>query len=108
MTYTLTLHPRFVAPKRQQIKSIFGTVVVFNNGVAEGVSEEVAEKARRMRYISKVEQEVEEQEVEEQEESTEPDVAALYEELGTWTAVAERLGITVAALRKLREEQGLI
>ncbi|MFA5626230.1 MAG: hypothetical protein WC965_01980 [Thiohalomonadaceae bacterium] len=36
-----------------------------------------------------------------------PDVAALYEELGTWKAVAEHLDITTAALRKLRDEQGL-
>lgn len=40
--------------------------------------------------------------------TAENDVARLYEELGTWTAVAERLEISTAALRKLREEQGLI
>lgn len=52
------------------------------------------------------ESEVEAPVVEEEEDT--PNVALLYEELGTWTAVAERLGITTSALRKLREEQGLL
>lgn len=52
------------------------------------------------------ESEVESPVVEEEEDT--PNVALLYEELGTWTAVAERLGITTSALRKLREEQGLL
>lgn len=34
-----------------------------------------------------------------------PDVFQLYEQLGTWTAVAEHLGVSLGVLRKMRDEQ---
>lgn len=36
------------------------------------------------------------------------EVSNLYEELGTWTAVADRLGIATSTLRKYREELDLV
>jgi len=36
------------------------------------------------------------------------EVQSLYDSLGTWSAVADHLGITTATLRKYREELGLL
>lgn len=62
------------------------------------------------------EEEAEEPEEEEEEEEKEeapaeeasPDVQKMYDDLGTWKAVADELGISTTELRKLREEQGLL
>lgn len=70
------------------------------------VEDENPEQVEQDETEQEEESEVEAPVVEEEEDT--PNVALLYEELGTWTAVAERLGITTSALRKLREEQGLL
>jgi len=130
MTYTIRLAPQYTTEGRQ-IKNIGGRVVVFNDGVAYGVVSHIAMQAGKYPFVGAVAEErvpLEETPAEETpaeevpaeetpaeevpaeetpaEEET-PDVAALYEELGTWKAVAEHLDITTAALRKLRDEQGL-
>lgn len=66
---------------------------VFDETIESEVVEEVA-----------AEDEVEDKDPE---ASEEPNIPQLYEELGTWKAVADHLGVTTAVLRKMREEQGL-
>lgn len=95
-----------------QIKNIANGVVVFSNGVARGVAEDIAEVARRKPYIARVTPEGEIPEpVSEDMEIPEPEpektIAELYEELGTWAAVAKHLGISNNQLIKLRKEAGI-
>lgn len=163
--YTLKIKRQFASQGRQ-IKNIGGTIVVFRGGVATGVSEHVAQIARKQHYIDsiieevqpaaqavpevpeveevveeEVVQEVEEVGEEEDEELEEPEVEtqevvedsievnesvvadveetedsvltaeeiqALYDKLGTWSAVADYLEISTATLRKYRDEVGLL
>lgn len=118
------------------IKNIRGTLVLFIDGEAT-VTKAVAEKAKAYRYIKveavteeieaveqtevvaptvdpvvveeASEEEASEQEATEGEEAsyTKEQIEALYEELGTWTAVAESLEVTVAKLRDIRKDVGL-
>lgn len=167
--YTLRIK-RVFRQQGRQVKNIGGRVVVFRDGVAYGVSENVADVARRQHYIESVEftpreeenvtvektpepeapveEEVQEEPIEEpvieeesrsengEEEVVEEDLAddeievhdnvvadteetedgvlsadeiqTLYDSLGTWSAVADHLGITTTTLRKYREETGLL
>lgn len=189
--YNLRLKDVFIAPGRQ-VKNIGGRLVVFFDGLAQNVSESVAELAKRQHYIDSVtlvsedEAEVEvspsitpevKPEVEETEEVTfqeskipdevierayeeheavlnaleefdtedvsdeefatlmeedtqaveiqEPEsfaeteetedgvltaeeIQALYDEHGTWSAVAKHLDVSTSTLRKYREDAGLL
>jgi hypothetical protein len=189
--YDLKLKNAFIAPGRQ-VKNIGGRIVVFHDGVARNVSEEVANLAQRQHYIEEVisagEEEVQPEvspnltpevkpEVEETEEVTfqeskipdevierayeeheavlnalaefdtedvsdeefatlmeedtqaveiqEPEsfaeteetedgvltaeeIQALYDEHGTWSAVAKHLDVSTSTLRKYREDAGLL
>lgn len=186
--YDLKLKNAFIAPGRQ-VKNIGGRIVVFHDGVARNVSEEVANLAQRQHYIEEVinagQEEVQPEvspnltpeikpEVEETEEVTfeepqvpdeviereydavlnaleefdfedvsdeefaavmeedtqgveiqEPEsfadteetedgvltaeeIQALYDEHGTWSAVAKYLDVSTSTLRKYREDAGLL
>ena len=72
----------------------------------EVVEEEVIEEEEP----AQEEEPIEEEETVEEEASSPSaeEITALYEELGTWTAVAKHYGVTTTILRKYREEAGLI
>lgn len=72
----------------------------------EVVEEEVIEEGEP----AQEEEPIEEEETVEEEASSPSaeEITALYEELGTWTAVAKHYGVTTTILRKYREEAGLI
>lgn len=76
------------ASEGRLIKNFDGVLVVFRDGVAESVSKATADKAEALGGYTI---------------SPLIDVNKLYEELGTWTKVAEHLNVTTAQLRKLRE-----
>ena len=112
MRYKLIADKRFASAGRL-IKNIGGTLVVFRKGVAESVSERTANAARELAYISAVVP-LQEYTSDSQTQTPQPEgvdgarISSLYEELGTWNAVAKELGVTISQLRKLREEFGLL
>lgn len=135
MRYRLVMDTKYRVSGRL-IKNMKGTLVIFHDGVANSVNQDIADYASKMYYISDVlpigeevaevapvvigtdileteseaEEEMEEEEdvVEEDSQPTAEQIQTLYGELGTWTAVAESLGITTATLRKYREALGLL
>lgn len=161
MRYRLVMDTKYRVSGRH-IKNMKGTLVVFHDGVANSVSQDIADYAGKLYYISDIlpigeevvapvvvepepvitpepepepeteptpepepepeptpevevepETEVEselvvEPEVEENLEPTAEEIQSLYDELGTWTAVADRLEVTTATLRKYREAAGLL
>lgn len=134
--FSLHLEKRFARTGRQ-IKNIGGQLVVFEDGIAKRVDQYVADLAKRLDYIGRIirhadptpvvasveapeqKEEPEETSDEEQvapeaeetqasiEDATKDEIAALYEEKGTWSAVADYYGTTTTTLKKYRDEFGL-
>ena len=87
-------------------------------GAAPVELEEVVEEVEEVEPIGVVDEDVVTMDgtgsfqppVEEEEEDipTAEEITALYEELGTWSEVADSLGISTATLRKYREAAGLL
>lgn len=80
--------------------NIQGYLVIASSGVIKTRNSKLAELAKGVSFVREVEviEEAKEETVEAQ-----PDIQALYEELGTWSAVAKHLNISDSALRKLRK-----
>ena len=153
MRYRLVFDRKYKVPGRHTVAMI-GSLVVFQDGVATVSSRDIAEHAKKLRFISNVQElaeptqvvvsppvkkEIEEvlateeaitkaldevaeafseegesAEVESIEDADEDDsltaeeIQELYDTHGTWSAVANHLGITTTTLRKYREEAGLL
>lgn len=74
----------------------------------EVVEEEVVKEEEVIEEEEPIEEEEEETVEEEASSPSAEEITALYEELGTWTAVAKHYGVTTTILRKYREEAGLL
>lgn len=103
--YKITISP---AKEGRLVRNLGGSLVVFRDGVGYTSSRVAASIAERLKFeveeITPAQPEIKSEETEGKDTDPEVDVHALKEELGTWTKVAEHLGITTAQLKKLRDE----